>query len=464
MLGVTVAVLLLVFAAGAARARAEPAEAGPVVVFEVEGTISEGLPNAAERAVERAESADAAALIVHLRTFGGLVTAATAIKDELLASRVPTIAYVDRRAISAGALIALSTDRIVMAPGGSIGAATPYRQESGGSAEVSEKMTSALRSVFRATAEAKGHSPDLAGAMVDADVAVDGVIEAGKLLTLTSAEAVDLGLASGTAGDLDALLADEGLAGSERITITRSPAEKLADVLTSPAIAGLLLSIALWAMFAAFKMPGTGIPEIIAVLAIAAFLFGKQVAGLAGWEDVALIGVGAALLALEIFVIPGLGVAAVLGILALAAGLVLAAVGDGPSSPFFWDSLERGLETLGIAVVLALVWSTIAFLALRKTRLWKRLTLAEHQTAPDVAMSAFEGPATGSPARTGTALRPEGEIEVDGRRYPARASRGYLGPGVDVVVEAREGARVVVREAEASDATSAADGEGRSGG
>jgi len=440
--------VLVAILGGQEQAQPQGSRSGPVHLLTIDGPITDGLPRYVMRGVQRAEQDGSARLVVRIRSFGGLLAAATAVKDELMATEVPTLAFVDRHAISAGALIALGCDRIGMAPGGSIGAATPFAQEKSGVVRVDEKMISAVRAIFRSTAEANGHPVRIAEAMVDADVAIEGVVEAGKLLTLSTGEAVGAGLAR-PAADLEELLAAEGLGGRERVEIGLSPAEHLANGLTSPAIAGLLLSIGMLALIAAFKIPGTGLPEVAAVLAFGGFLFGKHVAGLAGVEDTVLIVAGLALLGLEIFVIPGTTVAGVAGVLALMTGVVLSFVGEPTSSPFFLREIKRGVSALGVSLLVAAGAGTVLFLLLQRTRAWKRFTL---QRVPEdgpavsatVAIEGMDESLVGSTGSTLTALRPEGEVEIEGKRFPARAERGFVANDVEVVVVAVDGSRVVV--------------------
>jgi len=166
-----------------------PQTARPVVyVVPIAGMIDLGLAPFAQRVLHEATDAGAAAVILEINTFGGRVDAAVLIRDALLQAKVPTVAFVNKRAISAGALISLAAEKIVMAEGGTIGAATPVTMgEPGGPAQpVAEKTVSYMRKEFRSTAEARKRPPLLAEAMVDADVEVPGVSEKGKLLTLTT--------------------------------------------------------------------------------------------------------------------------------------------------------------------------------------------------------------------------------------------------------------------------------------
>jgi membrane-bound ClpP family serine protease len=109
------------------------------------------------------------------------VDAAVLIRDALLRAPVRTVAFVNKRAISAGALISLAAERIAMADGGTIGAATPVELGVPGAPAqpVAEKTVSYMRKEFRATAESRKRPPLLAEAMVDANVDIPGVIAKG---------------------------------------------------------------------------------------------------------------------------------------------------------------------------------------------------------------------------------------------------------------------------------------------
>jgi membrane-bound serine protease (ClpP class) len=181
----------------------------PVVyVVPITGMIDLGLAPFVDRMLAEAPGTAATAVILEINTFGGRVDAAVLIRDALLRARVRTVAFVNKRAISAGALIILAAETIVMADGGTIGAAMPVEMGSpGGAAQpVAEKTVSYMRKEFRATAESRKRPPLLAEAMVDADVEIPGVIEKGKLLTLTTEEALQHRLADVRAESLDAVV------------------------------------------------------------------------------------------------------------------------------------------------------------------------------------------------------------------------------------------------------------------
>jgi membrane-bound serine protease (ClpP class) len=213
------------------------AQKTPIVyVAPIEGMIDLGLAPFVERVLREATEAGAAAVILEINTFGGRVDAAVAIRDALLNAKIPTIAFINKRAISAGALIALATEKIIMGDGGTIGAATPVQMgQPGAPAQpVEEKTVSYVRKEFRATAEARKRPPLIAEAMVDADVEIPDLIEKGKLLTLTTDEALKHKIAEFRANTMAEVLNQVGLAGAEVRRASPNWAENFVRFITHP--------------------------------------------------------------------------------------------------------------------------------------------------------------------------------------------------------------------------------------
>ncbi len=265
----------------------------------VTGVIELGLAPFIERSLREAEGA--VAVILDIDTPGGRVDAAERIVDAVSDATVPVYAYVNRRAFSAGAMIALSSREIHMRPGAVLGAATPV----GGTGEKApEKIVSAMRSTMRALAEARGLDPRVAEAMVDEDIAIPDVTEAGKLLTLTTAEAVQLGYARAV-DDWDTLMLSIGATGAPVHETEVNWAERLVRFLTHPVVAPLLLSLGFFGVIIELRAPGLGLPGAVGVLALALFFGSHLLIGLAGLEAVLLFAAGVVLIGIEVFVIPG---------------------------------------------------------------------------------------------------------------------------------------------------------------
>lgn len=196
----------------------------------IKGTIDKGLASNFEGVLREAEEVKAEVLVLEIDTFGGRLDAAIRIKDKLIDTELNTIAFINKKAISAGALIALAARHIVMAPGSTIGAATPVRLTYWEVKPASEKTISYFRKEMKSTAEANNHPGDIAEAMVDPDVSIKGVIEKGKLLTLTTKEAIGLRVAEYEISNLDELYQKFNIRGTE---IEKRPipwSEKIVDL------------------------------------------------------------------------------------------------------------------------------------------------------------------------------------------------------------------------------------------
>ncbi len=199
----------------------------------LKGTIDKRLALNFEGVLKEAERTKAEALILEIDTFGGRLDSAVKIKDKLIDTKINTIAFINKKAISAGALVSLATRHIVMAPGSTIGAATPIRLTYWEERPASEKVISYFRKEMKSTAEANNHPGDIAEAMVDPDVKIEGVVEKGKLLTLTTKEAIRLKVAKHEVKNLEELCQKFHLQG---IKIEKRPIpwkEKVVDLAPS---------------------------------------------------------------------------------------------------------------------------------------------------------------------------------------------------------------------------------------
>lgn len=442
-LSITILVLAMAFHPG----RAPFAQTAPKIVYvaPIEGIIDLGLAPFVQRVLDEAAREGAAAVVLDINTFGGRVDAAVLIRDALLNSRVSTVAFVNKRAISAGALISLAAEKIVMADGGTIGAATPVQIGQPGSPAqpVEEKTVSYVRKEFRATAESRKRPPLIAEAMVDADVAIPGIIDKGKLLTLTTTEALKHKVADFRADTLDDLLKQAGLADAEVRRTSPNWAENLVRWLTHPVVSSLLISIGLLGIILEIRTPGFGVPGILGIACLLLFFWGHWLVQLAGWEELLLIGSGLVLLVLEIFAIPGFGIAGVLGILALLGGLSLSLVGTGATWAFLLDAAGRVV----VSLLLALAASLAMLKILPRVPFGRRLILETGLPSGEGYGSAPEGDLRWL-GKSGTALsplRPAGIAEIEGERVDVVSSGEFIEPGSAIEVTRVDGGRIVVR-------------------
>jgi membrane-bound serine protease (ClpP class) len=423
--------------------------AAGVVHVKLEGTIDLGLAALMKRVFE--EHADAGVLLLDINTLGGRVDAAIQIRDALLASKAKTIAFVHPRAISAGALIALACDVIAVAPGGSIGAATPIQLGSDGAEPVAEKMVSYFRTEMRTTAEAKGRRGDIAEAMVDASVAIPGLDPAGKLLTMDTDTALEFGIAELRASDVGEVLAGVDLAGAVPTAVAQNWAEKLVRFLTDPVVSGFLMSIGTLGLMIELYAPGLGLPGALGVLCLSLFFGGHLIVNLAGLEELILLAVGCALLALEVFVIPGFGAAGIAGILCIVAALVLTTIGLPLGVLLQTGAWVEPLTRVALALGVTLVLMIVALRFLPRTRAMSGLVLSStlaSNVRPEGPTSFVSADETSMAGQLGVAvsdLRPVGVALFGERRVDVISEGGYVGAGSAVRVVEVEGARIVVR-------------------
>ncbi len=409
----------------------------PVVyAVPVEGVIDLGLAPFLGRVLAEAEAGGAAALVLEINTFGGRLDAAVLIRDALLGARLPTAAFVNRRAISAGALIGLACEKLYVAEGATIGAATPVEAGEGQAQPVTEKTVSYVRKEFRATAESRGRPPLVAEAMVDADVEVPGLVEKGKLLTLTAEEALAQGVADLRADTLEEVLGHLGLAGAEVRRPGFTWAERLVRFLTNPVVSSLLMSLGVLGILVEIRTPGFGVPGLVGVASLALFFWGHWLVQLAGWEELLLAATGVLLVALEVFVFPGFGVAGVLGIAALVAGLGFTLVGEGAS----WAALGGAVGRVALSLLIAAGAGLALLRVFPRLPFGRRLVLAtELPAAPEDRRWLGARGVTRSP------LRPAGIAEIDGERVDVVSEGDLIDAGEPVEVVRVEGNRVVVR-------------------
>jgi len=431
--------LLLTLALTAAPA-ASVAQTPLVYRIDVTGTVENGLAPYIARGIREAEAADAQAVYLNIDTPGGRIDAAESISDAVRAARVPVYAFVNPRAFSAGALIAISTKAVYMRPGAVMGAATPVDGEG---TRASEKLVSAMRAEFRAVAEQRGLDPRVAEAMVDERVAIPGLTEEGRLLTLTTGEAIRVGYAKGEVAEEQALLEAVGLPGARVVALEPNWAELVVRFLTNPVVAPLLLSLGLLGLVFEIKTGAFGLGGLLSLASLGLFFGSSFVLGLAGWEEILLLGLGLIALAVEVFVLPGFGVAGILGLVAIAAAIVMSMIGAAPTG----GDVAQALAVLGASLVIT---AAVIFAWLRhlpNSGRFKGLLLHGSMPQSEGYISAPASELVGQDGVALTDLRPAGTAQIGSERVDVVTEGEYVAQGSAVRVIRSEGYRHVVRQA-----------------
>lgn len=411
-----------------------------VYVAYIDSEIDLGLAPYVSRVISEAEQNNANAIIFKINTFGGRVDAATQIKDAILSSKILTIAFINNRAISAGALIALSCNKIVMVPGSSIGAATVVDQTG---QKVGEKYQSYMRSEMRSTAEKNGRRMDIAEGMVDERVVVEGLVDSTKLITLTAEEAHKYLIADTVLTSFNELLSAFDLKNAREVSITSNWAEDVVKFLNNPIISSILIMIGFFGLMAEIKSPGWGVAGTTALIALTLFFGSSYILQLASLLEILLFIIGLGLLLAEIFIIPGFGVAGISGIVLIFASIFLSLLG---SDPFIdMRSVSIAIIQLSGAMLFALLGMFFLVKFLPKSTAFNKLVLAESEKA-DQGFVSFpsEKELVGKTGIAFTTLRPGGTAELDGKRVDVVADSEYISQGTKIKVLRVEGIKVVV--------------------
>ena len=452
------ALLSLTTAAFSADDASAPAAVGPVFVIPLHGEVGPAQFYFLRRALKEAQRANASAVVLDVDTFGGRVDSAMEEMDALLTTRIPTIAFVNTKAISAGSLISLAAKRIYMHPNALIGASAVVGGEGEDlNATMKEKSTSMVVAKARGAAKASGHAEDIAEAFVRkesevkrGDVTVDSK---DTLLTLNAADAAKIYdgkplLADGIAENLDAVMKAAGLTGTVR-NIEPSGFESVAFWITT--LAPLLLIGGIVGAYIEMKTPGFGFPGIVSLICFALFFGGHFIAGLAGWESVIIFAIGLLLVLGEIFLHPGTMVPGLVGVLLMLGSLVWAMVDHWPGTPAIPSSedLQRPMLNFVIALLGGGVFIAILAKFLPNTSIYRRLVLATASasgpavTVPIVNLELHPGD-IGTAATT---LRPSGKATFRGEHHDVVTGGDFIPIGTAVRVISVDGMRVVVETA-----------------
>lgn len=409
--------------------------------IDISGTIDLGLPPYIERIIAEAEANGARAVLLEVNTFGGRVDAATQIKDILLDSPVLTLAYVNKRAISAGALITLSCDSIGMTPGSSIGAATVVDQSG---EKAAEKQISYFRAEMGATAEQNGRNRQIAEAMVDEEIEVPGLSEKGKLVTLTAEDALKWQMADYVAPTMDAFLDSLGLGDEEIVYSEITWAEHLVRFFTGPVVSSFLISLGLLGLFFEIKSPGWGIPGTLGVIFLALFFGSQYIINLASFLEIILFVTGVVLILVEIFVIPGFGIAGVSGIVCMIGALYLSLVGQ--FETLTTSDFTGAATRLFFALLLTVVGAVIIARLTPKTALWRGISLQPEQRRDEgYTVNVSYGEWLGKTGTAHTDLRPAGVGEFGDRRLDVISEGEYIEKDTPIKIVRVEGYRLVVK-------------------
>lgn len=405
----------------------------PVYVAPVKGTIDAGTQAFLNRVYAEAAENNASAVLLEIDTPGGFVWSAVQMKSTIRNSEIPTIAFVENGAISAGTLIALTSKNLVMSPGSTMGAAEPQL----GGKLADAKTLSYWVGELEGSAEQNGRDKLVAKAMADAEVEIPGVVAKGELLTLTPQVALELGMIDDILPNRQAVLDAYNLTDKPIIELEPASAELFVRFITNPYVSTILLTVGIAGLVLEIFTAGFGIAGILGLISLSLYFFGHILAGLTGFEAVLLFIIGVALLAAEVLFIPGFGVAGIGGIIALMASIIVAA-----------PTVNHGIMSLVIAIIGTAILLTISLKFLPTRNVWKGLVLGEQQLSEE----GYNAPATelkdllGMEGISLTPLRPSGTAKIGEQQVDVITQGSFIPTQTKIKVIKVEGIRVIVEK------------------
>lgn len=399
----------------------------------VEKTVEQGLGAFLERSISEAEKMGASHIVFEMNTPGGAVDAATDIAKHIRETEIPTTAFINKSALSAGAYLALNADQIVMVPHSTMGSAAII---DGQGNTAGKKAESFWLAEMRASAELNNRDPIYALAMADEDIDLPEYgAEKGKLLTLTAEQALQVGYAEKIVSTRAELLDYLGLSGAKVVQMEASFAEKLARFITHPVVVPILLSLGSLGLVMELYSPGFGIPGIMGLTSLLLFFYGHMIAGLAGMESIILLGIGIVLIVLEFFV-PG-GIMGGIGVLSIIISLLLAA-----------DNIGHMIFSILIALLVTIIASVILFKRFGYEKGIFRHIILFDSTSSDkgYVSNVTRSDLIGLEGITVTPLHPSGTAVFNNERFDVVTEGGFINNNKKVKIIKAEGPRIIVRE------------------
>ncbi len=412
-----------------------------VYQFEIFEEIAPAATRKTIRAMDEAGAMHADLIILHLNTYGGLVSDADSIRTRILNSTIPVYVFVENNAASAGALISIACDRIFMKEGATIGAATVVE---GSGQAAPDKYQSYMRSKMRATATARGRSPEIAEAMVDGDKVVPGLNDTGDVVTLTTDEAIYWGFCDGKYQTIEAMMKDQGIINPVMIEQEISWIDSAIGFLISPGVSGALVLLILGGIYYELRTPGIGFPILVSAIASMLYFAPLYLEGLAANWEILIFILGVVLVGLEVFVIPGFGVAGISGLVLIFGALVLSAINNivfdfSGSDP---EQIQSALTRVVFGLLGFIVMAILSAKFLVNGPLFGRIGLdATLSSGMDIKNG---DDFLGQEAICSTDLKPLGYIMIGAKEYDAKSLDGYIPKDARVKIIRKEGWQFLV--------------------
>ena len=416
-----------------------------VYKFDIKEEIAPPVWHKTKKAFNAAHEIKANLILIHMNTYGGMLDAADSIRTIILKSEIPVFVFIDNNAASAGALISIACDSIYMNPGANIGAATVVDQSG---KPLPDKYQSYMRSMMRSTAEAKNRDPDIAQAMVDPRIYIEGIVDTGRVLTFTANEALKYNFCEGLAETVDDVIELSGVSDYKIIEQRLTATDKIIRLLINPMISGLLIMLIIGGIYFELQTPGIGFPLAASVIAALLYFAPLYLEGLAEHWEILVFIVGVILIAIEIFAVPGFGIPGILGVIFIVAGLTLSMTGNigFDFTGIEITSLVKSFFIVIIAAFLSLLLSIYFSRKVLTTNTFGHIALDSTQESDEgfTSSNSKYKSMIGKQGLAFSVLRPAGKVKIDDDIYDATAEAGYIEKGDKIKVTSYQTSQLFV--------------------
>lgn len=402
------------------------ANSNEVYVIPIKGEINKATYNFVNHNVSEILKNNPAAIIFEIDTYGGLIEEAEKLKTLITSLSVPTVSYVNNKAESAGVLITISSEKVAMANTATIGSAETIPN--------TEKIMSMWRSLLRDTAQYRNRDAEIVQAMADKDIVIEGLSKKGKLINLTSKEAVQYGIADITASSYKDITEYIGLSNANIKIINESMQIKLSKYISNPYISSILLTLGFIGLVIEILTPGFGLGGTISLIGFGLYFGGNILAGNSNWTSLVLFVTGLILLIIEV-IMPGFGLPGISGVILFLVGIILA-----------MESLSMAILSISIAIIVTTFVSIILIKKGFKSPLFNKIILnTEYKTEEGFIASDSMDEYLNKEGITVTELRPAGFININGIKLDALSDEGFIGKEANIKVVRVEGSKIFVR-------------------
>ena len=400
-----------------------------VYVIPVKGEIGPAVSSFISEQLEKAKEINCEIVILDIDTLGGKLKDVLSIQEvvKTYSGSFRIYTFIDNKAESAGAMVALLGEKIYMTSDATFGSAavTPY----------DEKVNSAVCSMLRGQAETMGRRGDIAEGMASYNLVISGLKDKGRLINLTADSAKKAGYCDGIVKNINELI-NSTYRGKRVFYAKKSAKVILSEYLSNSYIAAFLLLLGIALLIIEAFIPSFGIAGTLGIISIALYFMGNIFTGNTGWWAFILFILGVIFIIIEANV-PGFGIPGIAGIISISTAVVMSA-----------RDTFSGLVLLAASLFVVFTTAYILYRYGGKSKLLSKIILRTEQKKEEGYSIALSSGLEGKTGLSLTHLRPSGIGIFDGRRYDVQTEGSFIKKNKKIQIIKIEGNKIFVKEKE----------------